>query len=54
MKVSEYIRQATRADMGNTYVVPYPYLLKEVAQLLVGYKASIKNMQRKTRRIGWG
>lgn len=50
LKVPEYIREATRADINQVYVVPYGFLLKEVEQTLLSYKRIIKDIGDKDKR----
>ena len=54
LKIPEYIREATRADIKNIYVTPYPYLLREVQQLLLQYQNQIQAIKEKGTRNVFG
>ena len=54
LKIPEYIREATRADIKNIYVTPHPYLLREVQQLLLQYQNQIQAIKEKGTRNVFG
>jgi predicted DNA-binding ArsR family transcriptional regulator len=47
MRVTEFMREAALAEMQKAYVIPYPHVLKEIAQSLILCKTSIKNIAEK-------
>lgn len=47
INIPEYIKQAVKADLTNTYVIPHPHILKEIAQLLINCKNQLKTIAEK-------
>jgi hypothetical protein len=51
-EIAEYVKACVRADIENSYVIPYPYLLREIEQLLLTYLNTIKEISSRDMK-GW-
>lgn len=42
--IPEYIKQAVKADISNTYVIPHAHILRHIQQLLINCKQQLKTI----------
>ncbi|MDB5227827.1 MAG: hypothetical protein JWN78_2020 [Bacteroidota bacterium] len=44
INIPEYIKQAVKADISNTYVIPHAHILRHIQQLLINCKQQLKTI----------
>jgi hypothetical protein len=50
--IADYLKACVRADIENSYVVPYPHILREIEQLLATYLNTVKDIGNRDMK-GW-